>query len=268
MKTLQEILSGAGLDLDQRTMIVRVIPDRGDETRVGHYLLPSAFRRTLAKKCKPFIRDCDYVACFIDSSDNDGGFSGNVIFEAVYSVTKNGNLEKHMDFQQLGGYPSFEWRFGESWFAELGTLPVELQFLVPTRYHHSLDPKSDLRTSKSMTMLDEAVRKPYQDWKKRLTKTKGIYQIMDMRTGKNFVGQATESNDMWTEFEDFVKTNGHANYPVLMKLVKNNPDRAYDFSFQIVRLFTDSDGIEEANEEIAKHVYLRFIELTKAPVVD
>lgn len=260
METLQGILSKAGLDISARIVLLRVNPDKAVIATVNEILLPVAFRRRLYEECKPFIDEFDYVVCFLEG-EQDG-----VIFEGVYSATKDGKLEKHMDFELLGGYPVIKWKPETPSHFKLGTQPLVIQSLKPTRYYHPLNPKSDLWTTKSLTVLDEAVRKPYQDWRELLTQSKGTFHIIDFLTGKMYVGKATGKNGLWEEFENFVKTKGHGNYPELLKLTKDDPDHAYHFSFQIGRLCLNDNELKEAQYEMELLASSGFTKLTKEAI--
>lgn len=256
MATLHDILSKAGVDLASRIMVIRSNSDKADVTSSEGAILPEAFRKHLSKECRPFIDEYDYVVCFLATEQHDA------VFEAIYSITKDGELEKYMDFEQLGGYPVLKWKPDTPAYFQLGKQPLEIESVIPARYYHALDPKSGLWMAKSFSALDEAVRRPYQDWRELLVRSKGIYQISDFLEGKLYVGEATGQNGMWAEFECFVRTNGHGNYPALIELTKGNPDRAYHFSFQIGRLCSNDADWKVARYEMNLLANHGFIKLT------
>lgn len=81
-------------------------------------------------------------------------------------------------------------------------------------------------------------------WKAALSNVKGIYLIVDTRTGKQYVGSAYGDECIWQRWSSYAK-NGHGGNSELKELLnKNGPDYAYNFKYSILEVCNMNLGSE------------------------
>ncbi len=79
-------------------------------------------------------------------------------------------------------------------------------------------------------------------WKNALSKVKGIYLIVDTKTGKQYVGKADGEEGIWQRWKNYYE-NGHGNDDKLIKLLKENGNEyRYNFKYSILEICSDNFG--------------------------
>lgn len=79
-------------------------------------------------------------------------------------------------------------------------------------------------------------------WKNALSKVKGIYLIVDMKTGKQYVGKADGEEGIWQRWKTYYE-NGHGDDEKLIKLLKENGNEyRYNFKYSILEICSDNFG--------------------------
>ena len=61
--------------------------------------------------------------------------------------------------------------------------------------------------------------KELPDWKTALQNIKGVYCIIDKKTGKKYIGSASGENGIWSRWNDYI-INGHGGNNKMKKLIK------------------------------------------------
>ena len=94
-------------------------------------------------------------------------------------------------------------------------------------------------------------------WKNALSKVKGIYLIVDMKTGKQYVGKADGEEGIWQRWKTYYE-NGHGNDDLLIKLLKENgEDYKYKFKYSILEICNMNIGSEiDKRESYWKNVLM------------
>lgn len=90
------------------------------------------------------------------------------------------------------------------------------------------------------------------EWRDKLKAVNGIYGIVDQSNGKLYVGSAYGNEGIWGRWKVYVETNGHGNNDMLVEIINNNKDYAWDhFQWFILETFsldvTDDYAIQREN---------------------
>ena len=90
------------------------------------------------------------------------------------------------------------------------------------------------------------------EWRDKLKAVNGIYGIVDQSNGKLYVGSAYGDEGIWGRWKVYVETNGHGNNDMLVELIQNNKDYAWDhFQWFILETFpldvTDDYAVHREN---------------------
>ena len=79
-------------------------------------------------------------------------------------------------------------------------------------------------------------------WKNALSKVKGIYLIVDTKTGKQYVGKADGEEGIWQRWKTYYE-NGHGDDVELKQLIKDNGiEYKYNFKYSILEICNDNFG--------------------------
>lgn len=82
----------------------------------------------------------------------------------------------------------------------------------------------------SFEILKTIINQEIPTWKNALTKAKGIYLIIDVKTGKQYVGSAYGEDAIWQRWSEYAK-NGHGENKELKALLIEK-DNHYQTNFQ------------------------------------
>ena len=90
------------------------------------------------------------------------------------------------------------------------------------------------------------------EWRDKLKAVNGIYGIADQSNGKLYVGSAYGNEGIWGRWKIYVETNGHGNNDMLVEIINNNKDYAWDhFQWFILETFplnvTDDYAVHREN---------------------
>lgn len=88
-------------------------------------------------------------------------------------------------------------------------------------------------------VLKAIVDSQRQDWKASLAAVKGVYHIVDTRTGKVYVGSAYSTAGIWSRLNSYVNT-GHGWNDDLVRVIRKKglPYALKNFQFSILEIFT------------------------------
>ena len=92
--------------------------------------------------------------------------------------------------------------------------------------------------------LKHIVDDKISSWKSALSKVKGVYLIVDILTGKQYVGSAYGDECIWQRWSNYAK-DGHGGNVELKELLKNNGvDYRYNFKYSILEVCNMNLGNE------------------------
>lgn len=81
-------------------------------------------------------------------------------------------------------------------------------------------------------MLETIIGNERMDWKSALQNVKGVYVIVDKKTGKKYVGSASGETGIWARWSDYIQT-GHGWNKELIDLVKGDDKNYAHDNFRI-----------------------------------
>ena len=104
----------------------------------------------------------------------------------------------------------------------------------------------------SFKQLKNLIETDNVEWRDKLKAVNGIYGIADQSNGKLYVGSAYGYEGIWGRWKVYVETNGHGNNDMLVELLNQNKDYAWDnFQWFILETFpldvTDDYAIHREN---------------------
>jgi hypothetical protein len=145
------------------------------------------------------------------------------------------------DFEDLEGRLIINWGEGtkswSQWLHRKGNKDV-LEILPP----NSVGPfpgyyEIQLRYDK----LREIVNHPdsNREWKQMLASVRGVYLILDPKSGKQYVGSAYGRDGIWSRWKSYATSPSGGNKK-LKELLKNSPGRYRSFQFSIMRVLEPS----------------------------
>lgn len=112
--------------------------------------------------------------------------------------------------------------------------------------------------SLDFSMLESIVRNDRLDWKTALQNVKGVYCIVDRKTGRKYVGSAYNDVGIWARWCSYV-TSGHGGNVELIDAIGSSPDYAREH-FRITLLetwpFRTEDKIIISRESFWKEALL------------
>lgn len=269
MPTVKEFLTACGLETPHdRIKLVRHSDHLGRSIRQviadGFF---EVYQAEQDPKVRPFHK-CDVIFSFV-------GIEGNLAeFYGAYRVNGFRNFETHdfagtpdylrashadgrsriwyeleeiPEFRSLRGRLVAQWVGTRGWFQ---TKDLEVYELLPPGNEVRFPGYQDVVLS--WTELKDIIATPrlHRDWKTALSASAGIYRIVDLSTGKIYIGAAYGSESLWGRWTDYAKT-GHGGNKLLTGLDPNH------FQWSIIRTLSGSMSAKEVVQveriEMRKH---------------
>lgn len=118
-----------------------------------------------------------------------------------------------------------------------GENPAEMKILKIEEHKHSIQefPGFD-NVNVSYEILKKITEQEIQTWKSNLSKAKGVYLIVDTKTGRQYVGSASGDEAIWNRWSDYVK-NGHGGNKGLKDIIDiEGASYACNFQFSILEI--------------------------------
>lgn len=142
-------------------------------------------------------------------------------------------------FESLGGRVLVDWggmaaQRWLQWFrGDKKVLQIDkgiIRLMIP--FHSYNDVLLSFKELKNLIDTDNV------EWRDKLKAVSGIYGIADQSNGKLYVGSAYGYEGIWGRWKVYVETNGHGNNEMLVYLIRNNKDYAWDhFQWFILETF-------------------------------
>ena len=201
------------------------------------------------------LMQTDYVVVFVA----DGKYSR---FAGVYQVF--GEDFKNKDkifvkvrvldvFRQCGGRVLVDWggMAAQRWLQwvknDKNIIQIDegiIRMMIPFKTYN--DVLLDFKELKNIVDTDNA------EWREKLKAVNGIYGISDKSNGRLYVGSAYGEEGIWGRWKDYAETKGHGNNDMLVDIIKQNPDYAWDnLQWFILETFsldvTDAYAVEREN---------------------
>lgn len=253
-----ELLKHRGLDLNARIKMMRHLSKKYDIYDMyvrNHFEIYQSFQR------RPVI-ECDYLISFL------GIRHGCARFVGVYKVegkrpaktikltsdypyqefTETAqywyDLTKQAGYEDLTDRVVIDWGSSErSWHQWLSE--KEVVEILPTGYVTDFPGLMEINIS--FAELKQLINNPTanREWHQMLKSVAGVYLILDMETGKQYIGSAYGKDGILGRWKSYAQT-GHGNNSLLNSLVKTDSDYPLKFRFSILHTLTKSTTKEEA----------------------
>jgi hypothetical protein len=216
------------------------------------------------------FRGCKYVMSFLGMSGSKSKFVGmyKVLSEQLvedinipedeghikmsdgakyyYKLSKTNYLEDLIDRLVIDwGASTRSWH---QWLKE--DKPKEIIQILPKGYYDEFPEFEDFILT--FSDLETIIKNPDAniDWHKMLSSVYGIYLIVDLEDGKQYVGSAYGKEGMLGRWKQYAQ-NGHGNNQMLKNLIDKCPKRHYKFTYTILRILpktlTDKEVINYEN---------------------
>lgn len=246
MITIQELLENRGLDKNAKVKLIR----HKDALYDLYNLYRTDREEFLAyqnSQSKDIFNGVDYIVTFIGEEGLLSRFIG------VYKLTDRKQIaEDHFEYQMEEVKVQFDdlkerviirWVNAISWHQWIKN-KMEVIQIQPGLHYKQFTDYADFILN--FDELKEIVNNQYNDWKRMLSVTKGIYLINDNKTGKLYIGSAYGENGIWGRWSEYVKTNGHGGNKTLKELIGNDFKYGNNFQFSILMLLPRTITPDEA----------------------
>lgn len=86
----------------------------------------------------------------------------------------------------------------------------------------------------------------YSDWRSALSSVYAIYLIVDRVSGHQYIGSAYGTTDgLWGRWSTYVATGGHGGNKLMVKAMKENPDRCHNLQFSVLQILPKTLTLDE-----------------------
>ena len=251
MLNIQELLALRGLDTTKKIKLVRHLCQQIDiQTlyRHGHLETYQSYQG------RP-IFDCDFIVSFIGIEKSKAKLVGiyKIIAQKDARKTKLprdfpfqefANSGVYYDLEQCSGFEDLidrvviDWGEGTlAWHQWLSA--KEVVEILPNGYLRDFPGYHDvlLEFSELVTLMRN--RDSNREWHSRLSSVAGVYLIVDVKTGKQYVGSAYGGKGILGRWSNYANT-GHGGNMMLCKLLSKNPGYAHNFQFSILQALDKS----------------------------
>lgn len=247
-----DVLKKAGLDPAKVKLIRHSLADEGfrrcyDKNMVREYT---------AHQKAGFSKGYDYWAVFLSEGGN---------YARLYGVYRVGESVPDTPDVRPEGYPDGEAFTGENAFFDLQSIDAlreyEKRMVIDwgksARMWHQKG-----TTEKTIVAIDSADKHPfvgyekviltydklkeivedkinYELWQAALSNVKGVYLILDMANGKQYVGSAYGDRGILGRWEYYVNSL-HGNNKLMKEVICTYPERYKYFQFSILQIFSKS----------------------------
>ncbi|MFJ8256325.1 GIY-YIG nuclease family protein [Peribacillus asahii] len=241
------------LDLTQKIKIIRHQDPRLKDVNMTCYDLyrTGLFEEYQSYQEEDIFKNCDVILSFIGLEGFEAVFIGaykvistNVVnglphdIDVPYKGVAKVNSKYHYKLEKIDLFPDYEEKliidFGsrrmDQWFTD-----KQVVQLLPPGY--AGDFPGYLEVILSFDRLENIINFPKQNrnWREKLSSVKGIYLVLDKKTGLQYIGSAYNGNGILGRWKKYVHTGGSANNDQLVEIIKSDPSRTNDFQFTILR---------------------------------
>ena len=203
--------------------------------------------------------DSRFIISFIAERHNYAKFLG------VWEVTSKRRQGRGKRFlyktRGLSGFDDLEGRlivhWGEGarswgqWLHRKGN--KEVNEILPPNYVMEFPGFYDFRLS--YAQLAQMIRNPdsNREWLRMLSSIAGVYIILDMKSGNQYVGSAYGKGGIWARWAVYAKNPSGGN-KLMKELLTRHPDRHHAFQFSVLRVLEPGSTKEQviAQESLIK----------------
>lgn len=245
------------LDLNKNIKIIRHQDPRLKEVNLTCYDL---YKANLFEDYQSYqeenIFNCDIILSFIGLERFEGvfvgaykvlgckkvtGFPKNI--DIPYRGVAKVNVKFHYELEKIDIFPDYE----EKLCIDFGSRGMHQWFIYKNKKHtkqvvqllppnHAGDFPGYSEVVLNFSKLNNIVKYPSGNriWREKLSSVKGIYLVLDRKTGMQYIGAAYGRNGILGRWNDYVNTGGSAKNDQLVQIINSAPSRANDFQFTIL----------------------------------
>jgi len=245
MITIQELLFNRGLDKSAKIKLVRHKDARRDLYNL-YRTDKTEFLDYQNLQSRNVFDNVDYIVSFIGEEGIQSRFIG-IYKVGIRKKNPAGLFEYKMEeidgFDDLRERVIIRWNNPISWHQWIKNEMEVIQIHPGLHYKQFTDYSDFILDFKE---LKEIIINQYEDWKRMLSITKGIYLISDTKTGKLYVGAAYGDEGIWGRWSNYILTNGHGGNKTLKEIIEVTPNHALNFQFSILMLLPRTVTSDEA----------------------
>jgi len=272
MLTVSEMLKYGGIDTNTRIKLARHKDDR-EGVNLEELVHSGMFELYQSYQERDVFKECDYVVSFIEGGRNQALLVG--VYKVVNKIGVKGVPEeyrKHFGPEakrdsaykytliKMGGFEPFEkrlvfdWFIGSrSWFRILNKeTDIKILQWQPEGYVAEFTGYDNVILSH--IELEKMINNPLGNkvWHDQLSSVKGVYLILDRKTGSLYVGVAKGISGFLGRWKDYAN-NGHGGNIQLMNIVLEDEKRKYDFQYSILKVVSSTASPLEVLAEEKKY---------------
>ena len=269
MLTVKQLFQADGLDtaVDEIKLVRHVDHLNRSITRIideGHF---EFYQQEQSPKVKPF-HHCKVILSFIGIEGNKAEFHGayevlgskdftkqdlKQLPDWLAAAHKDGKPRLKYELKELKQFRSYRKRLIIQWKSTRGwhqKKDLDIYELLPPMAGAPFPGYQEVLLSFDGLKQVFADPRAHRDWQAALKANAGIYRIVDLSSGKLYIGSAYGSDGLWGRWQNYAKTGHGGN-----KLLK--PCNPENFQWSIVRTVSTTmsarDVIRIENLEKAKH---------------
>lgn len=269
MLTVKQLLTAVGLETPhEQIKLVRHSSHLGRSIR--QIMADGVFDTYQAEqdeKAKPFHK-CEVILSFIGVEGNQAEFVGayQVHGHRPFKKSDFANVPEYLrlahrvriariwyELEELEQFTPLRGRLIAQWVSTRGwvqTKDLEVLELLPPGNVLRFPGYQDIVLSWSELKDIVATPRLHRDWKTALSASAGIYRIVDLSSGKIYIGAAYGTESLWGRWTNYAKT-GHGGNQLLRNLNPNN------FQWSVIRTLSGSMSAKEIirveKTEMKKH---------------
>jgi hypothetical protein len=253
MLTLESLLSPFGFDPRRKVRLVRHQDDRYDVMRLYRSGQLDIYQ---AIQARPIFGDAQTLVTFVGQPGTHALFVGVYEVKAVegpatYDLPEDFlypdmltagcyryKLTHDSRFSDLEGRLVIDWGLGtRSWVQHFKSRSVVE--VLPAGYVRAFPGFLDVVLT--YDELVKVIKNPtsHRDWHRMLKSVAGVYLILDLRTGLQYVGSAYGTGGILGRWESYANS-GHGGNLQLRELLKVRPEAQRDFQFAVLQTLPTS----------------------------
>jgi len=252
--TLIEILKMKGLDVDSSR--IKIVRHQSPPWDLSELVRRGQFEIYQWEQKKDVFKNCDYVITFLGMPGTKAKLIGiyrltGVQKRKIRSWPENfpfqnmpieSNFQYHAEklviFEDIENRLVIDWgKSTRSWHQWLK--PRDVVEILPKGYVGEIP--DYLEIILSYAKLQEMIKNEDANriWHQKLSTVKGIYLILDKKSGFQYVGSAYSPEGILGRWKDYA-ANGHGGNVKLKKLLESNESYVHNFQFTILQTLPKS----------------------------
>lgn len=186
---------------------------------------------------KPIFHDCEYIVSFVGKERRKSILFG--IFKVNGYINKNGKyyyeLQQLQEFDYLSNRIVVDWGNNAiAWHQWYDKQPKEVIQIFPQGYLGDFPGLLDFVLD--FNELETLINNPEanEDWKNHLSSVNGIYLILNIKNGDQYIGSACGKGGIWQRWATYVKTF-HGGNKKLIEVCKTDKNCYRNFKYSVLQ---------------------------------